>query len=93
MLKSKTEREELVQRVGELEVEEDDLEQYTRKFNLEIHEIPEREEEDNVENIIKLGQLSGVNISRDDVDIVHRLRRKTNGAPQPIIVRFSNYRL
>ena len=35
----------------------------------------------------------GVNISCDDVDIVHRLRRKTNGASQPIIVCFSNYRV
>ena len=93
VLKSKSEREELVQRVGELEIKHDDLEQYTCKFNLEIHGIPEREEEDKVENIIKLGHPSGINISRDDVDIVHRLRRKTNGAPQPIIVRFSNYRV
>ena len=92
VLKSKTACEELEQRVGELEIKHDDLEQYTRKFNLEIHGIPEREEEDNVENVMKLGHLSGVNISRDDVDIVHRLKRKTNGAPRPIIVRFSNYR-
>ena len=92
VLKSKTAREELEQRVGELEIKYDDLEQYTRKFNLEIHGIPEREEEDNMENVMKLGHLSGVNISRDDVDIVHRLKKKTNGAPRPIIVRFSNYR-
>ena len=70
----------------------DNLKQYTHKFNLDIHGIPEQEE-DNVENIIKLGQLSGVNISGDNVDIVHRLRKKTSGAPQPIIVCFSNYRI
>ena len=84
VLKSKSECEELVQRVGELEGKHDDLEQYTRKVNLEIHGIPEGEEENNVGNIIKLGHLPGVNISRDDVDIVHRLRRKTNGAPQQL---------
>ena len=93
VLKSKTEREELAQRVGELEIKRDDLEQYARKFNLEIHGILERVEEDNVGNVIKLGHLSGVNISRDDVNIVHRLKRKTNGAPRPIIVRFGNYRV
>lgn len=83
VLKSKTEHEELVQRVGEVEIKYDNLEQYTHKFNLDIHGIPEQEE-GNVENIIKLGQLPGVNISGDDVDIVHTLRKKTSGAPQPI---------
>ena len=42
----------------------DDLEQYTRKFNLVIHRIPERQEEDNVENVISLGNILKVNLTR-----------------------------
>ena len=57
----------------------DDLDQYTRKFNLMIHGILEREE-DNVENVINLGKILKVNLTRGDIDIVHRL-----------IIRFSNY--
>ena len=41
-----------------------DLEQYTRKFNLVIHGIPERQEEDNVENVISLGNILKVNLTR-----------------------------
>ena len=56
--------------VDEVEAKHDDLEQYTRKFNLVIHGIPEREEEDNIENVIKLGKLLEVNLSSGDIDIV-----------------------
>ena len=55
----------------------DDLEQYTRKFNLVIHRIPERQEEDNVENVISLGNILKVNLTRGDIDIVHRLNTKS----------------
>ena len=80
-LKAKCERlendyEDLEQRLFEVENKQDELEQYTRKFNLEIHGIPEREEEDNMASLIKLGSLVGEDISRDDIDIVHRLKKK-----------------
>ena len=69
----------------------DDLEQYTRKFNLVIHRIPERQEEDNVENVISLGNILKVNLTRGDIDIGHRLNTKSKTKTRPIIVRFSNY--
>ena len=56
-----------------------------------IHGIPEREEEDNVENVINLGKSLKVSLTRDDIDIVHRLNIKNKTKIRPIIVRFSNY--
>ena len=88
---SKKELEDMEQRLDEVEAKHDDLEQYTRKFNLVIHGIPEREEEDNIENVIKLGKLLEVNLSSGDIDIVHRMKTKSKDKPRPIIARFSNY--
>ena len=88
---SKKELEDMEQRLDEVEAKHDDLEQYTRKFNLVIHGIPEREEEDNIENVIKLGKLLEVNLSSGDIDIVHRMKTKSKDKPPPIIARFSNY--
>ena len=91
VLTSKKELEELKQRLYDVEGSHDDLEQYIRKFNLVIHGIPEREEEDNVENVINLGKILKVNLARCDIDIVHRLNTKNKTKTRPIIVRFSNY--
>ena len=56
-----------------------------------IYSIAEREEEDNVENIINLGKSLKVNLTRGDFDIAHRLNTKNKTKTRPIIVRFSNY--
>ena len=41
----------------------DDLEQYSRKHNLEIHGIPEKTEENRAEQVITLGNALNVKIS------------------------------
>jgi len=56
-----------------------------------IHGIAEREEQDNIENIINLGRSLKVNLTRGDFDIVHRLNTKNKTKTRPIIVRFSHY--
>lgn len=71
----------------------DDLEQYTRKHNLEIHGIPEKTEENLTEQVITLGNALNVKIRRDDIDICHRMfTGKNRSKPRPIIVRFKSYR-
>ena len=77
--------------VENLEFDHDTLEQYTRKFNVEVHGIPECEGENLREIITKVGQKISVDISDDDIDIVHRLYRKPP-AKKPIIVRFTSYK-
>lgn len=81
----------LEQRVRNLEFDHDTLEQYTRKFNVEVHGIPECEGENLADIIIKIGQKISVDITSQDIDIVHRLRKKTP-TTKPIIVRFTSYR-
>ena len=88
----KKELEEVKQRLYDAEGSHNDLEQYIRKFNLVIHGIPERQEEDNVENVISLGNIVKVNLTSGDIDIVHRLNTKSKTKTRPIIVRFSNYK-
>ena len=71
----------------------DDLEQYNRKHNLEIHGIPESSEENLSDKIIKLGKVLNVHIVNNEIDICHRMAtRRSNGGPRPIIVRFRSYR-
>ena len=71
----------------------DDLEQYTRKHNLEIHGISKSSEENLPEKIIKLGKVLNVHIANNDIDICHRVAtRRSSGDPRPIIVRFRSYR-
>ena len=81
----------LERQVENLEFDHDTLEQYTRKFNVEVHGIPECEGENLREIITKVGQKISVDISDDDIDIVHRLYRKPP-AKKPIIVRFTSYK-
>ena len=67
-----------------------DLEQYSRKFNFEICGIPEDEDEDLEDTIIKLLECLNEDLRVKDIDIVHRFK-KGNMESKPIIVRFSNY--
>ena len=68
----------------------DNLEQYSRKFNLEIHGIPEQESENAEEIVLDLAKCLHINLEPEDIDIAHRMK-KGNSRPRPIIVRFTNY--
>ena len=57
--------------------QKDDLEQYTRKRNLEIHGISESPEENLLEKIIKLGNALNVHIANNDIDICHRVATRS----------------
>ena len=81
----------LERQVENLEFDHDTLEQYTRKFNVEVHGIPECEGENLREIVIKVGQKISVDVSDNDIDIVHRLYRKPP-ANKPIIVRFTSHK-
>ena len=82
---------ELGRRVQALEYEHDALEQYTRKFNVEIHGVPEYEGENPQDIVMKIGLKMSVDVTTQDIDIVHRLFRNSQ-AIKPIIVRFTLYK-
>ena len=84
---------ELGRRVQALEYEHDALEQYTRKFNVEIHGVPEYEGENLQDIVMKIGLKMSVDVTTQDIDIVHRYRlfRKSQ-AIKSILVRFTSYK-
>ena len=53
-----------------------------------MHGIPDCEGENLADIIIKIGQKISVDITSQDIDIVHRLRKKTP-TTKPIIARFN----
>ena len=63
----------------------DDLEQYSRKFNLEIHGVTEQESEDTEEIVLEVAKCSNVNLEAEDIDKTYQMK-KGNGRPRPIIV-------
>ena len=76
--------------IHDLEEKYDDIEQYSRKFNLEIHGIPERKEEDITQIILDLADTIDADVREEDIDICHRLY-KAEGKARPIILKFTNY--
>ena len=85
------EREKIVDKtIHDLEEKYDNIEQYSRKFNLEIHGIPERKEEDNTQIILDLATTIDADVREEDIDICHRLH-KAEGKARPIIVKFTKY--
>ena len=79
----------LEEKLHELNSKHDDLEQYTRKYNLEIDGIPEVHGEDLEDVVIKLTRSIEADAGHEDIDIVHRFK-KGKRQPNPIIVRFNN---
>ena len=90
-LQSKTKLKDMERRLDEAEVRQDALELYTRKFDLVIHRIFEREDANNADNVIEPGKPLNVNLTRGDTDIVHWMNVKSKKQPEPSNVRFTNY--
>ena len=75
--------------IHDLEVNQDSLEQHTSKYNVEIRDFPEQQDEDFKDVISSIAGKLNVNIRSQDIDIVNRLYRKPPTV-KPIIVRFSS---
>lgn len=79
----------LMSRVSQLEENEDEISQYQRKYNLEIHGVPECDDEDLGEIVEEIAKEVKVEVESDDIDIVHRQHSKIK--PRPILVKFKCY--
>ncbi|CAH3114533.1 unnamed protein product [Pocillopora meandrina] len=77
---------ELGRRVQALEYDHNALEQDTHKFNAEIHSVLEHKGENPQDIVMKIHLKMSVDVTTQDIDIVHRLFRKSQ-AIKPIIVR------
>ncbi|XP_070543753.1 uncharacterized protein [Ptychodera flava] len=70
-----------------------DLQQYSRRNNIEIHGIPQRNGEDTNDIVVRVAAAVGVDITPSDIDISHRLPSRQNQTQQrhqtpAIIVKF-----
>jgi hypothetical protein len=86
----------LQQKVDQLETEQDNNNQYSRKLCVLIGNIPEAKDgkdEDTEQLVMNVAEEAEANISRHDIENSHRmLRRKDNGRPRDVIVKFTNYK-
>ena len=68
----------------------DDLEQYSRKNSLEIWGVPEGAYTSTDEVVIRIGKAINVDIKPEDIEISHKLKRKTS---KPVIVKFVSHKV
>jgi len=64
----------------------DNLEQYTRENSREFHGIPENSYQSTEEAVLELAAALDVQITRSDIEISHRLKRKSGD--NTIIAKF-----
>lgn len=66
------------------------LEQYGRRHNIEIHGVDLKKDENLPEVVERIGQMLKLPIEKGSIEAVHRLKPNKSNRPIPIIVRFSN---
>ena len=75
-----------------IEVEKDvtRLDQYTRRWNIEVRNIPDDVPQDHLKpSIAHALQQMNINVNEDGIEAVHRLKKsKKAKGPAPVIVRF-----
>jgi Baculovirus FP protein len=67
-----------------------DLEQYSKNYNLEVQGIPEQDNENTYTIVTAVANKLGSNITEDDIEFCHRLRKSVRNPARPasIIVKF-----
>ena len=66
-----------IEEINKLDEKYDDLEQYSRKNSLEILGVPEGAYTLTDEVVIRIGEAMNVDIKPEDIEISHKLKRKT----------------
>lgn len=75
-------------RVNSLEEKIEDNEQYSRLNCVEIQGVPMENNENIIETVKKIGMALDMPIKEEMVDACHRLRKRNDGKPPAIIVKF-----
>ena len=74
--------------VRNVSYENDSLNQYSRRENVRISNVPEAEDEDLIKTLIEIGGSIGVAIKADNINTIHRIGPKREGKACQIIARF-----
>jgi len=72
----------------DLELNQDSLEQCTRKYNVEVHGFPEKRDENLKVVIISIASQLDVDICSQDIDGVHCLQKKPPAIKRPSLCVF-----
>ena len=75
------------ERIGRLEDKIDHLEMYSRRSSIRINGIPESDDENTDNIVLKLSESITTDIFQDNIDRSHRVGRKGDFC-RPIIVKF-----
>ena len=79
------------QHIDQLEMKVDHLEMYSRRSSIRINGVPENNEENTDNIVVKISECIGVDIFQDHIDRSHRVGRKGD-YNRPIIVKFHGHR-
>lgn len=83
----------LLDRVVELESSSESAEQYSRRNCLRLSGVPESLGEDPDQLVMDVSDAVGAGLSIQEIDRCHRIgRRRPDGKPRQIIVKFATYR-
>ena len=79
-----------IKEMNKLDEKYDDLEQYSRKNSWEILCVPEGAYTSTDEVVIRIGEAINVDIKPEDIEISHKLKRKTS---KLVIVKFVSHKV
>ena len=79
-------------RIRQNERELNDLQQYSRRWNLRVFKVPEKEKETAVDCTAKVCAIFsdkvGIPITASDIEVAHRTGQRSSTRARPILVRF-----
>lgn len=83
-------------RLKECEKEQNDLQQYSRRWNLRVFRVPEQKQEtteDCVERVVQIFTDSvGIKTTKEDIEVAHRTGQRSSTQARPILIRFFDRR-
>ena len=77
--------------ITDLQINLDNLEQYSRKNSLEFCGVPDDINMSTDQAVCKIAQAIGVEIQEDDIEISHRIKQKHGN--KPILAKFCNHKI
>ena len=81
-----------ITRQEKIERRQDEAEQYSRRNCVRIHGIPETDDENTDNIIVKLCGEIGADIFQDNIDRSHRVGRRSEKYDRPILCKFTSHK-
>ena len=83
---------ELKTELTEIKTQLNTMEQYSRRFCVNVTGVPERGRGEDTDRIVMdVAKLAGVSITKDDIDATHRIGTASAGKTRTIVARFNKF--